>query len=105
MTPPDRDYARRPPTPPWGPSWARLVAGLATLIPLGLVGTGIITMSGAVASGSLQWIGIGLGGVLLGAAIAAPLGVFLVRGGKPWFASGIALVALLAIALLVLAFL
>ena len=62
-------------------------------------------MSGAVASASMQWIGIGLGTVLLGAAVAAPLGVFLVKGGKPWFASGISLVVALAALVLVLALL
>lgn len=102
---PDNTYARRPATPPWGPGWARLLAGMATLFPLGLAGTGIITMTAAVGSASLQWIGIGLATVLLGAAIAAPLGVFLAKGGKPWFVTGTALVVLLAATLLVFAFL
>ena len=90
--------------PDWGPPWARFVAGIATLVPLGLAGTGLVTMATAVGSSGLQWMFIGLMTAIISGALALPLGVFLMRGGQRWFVWGLTIVVVLIAVLLFLAF-
>ena len=89
----------------WQPHWAKALAYVSTVIPLGMAGTGVVTLASAAMTANGPWMLIGVGTALLGFLITAPAGMFIAKGGKLWFSIAMGAVGLLVIALAVLAWL
>lgn len=84
------------PTQPWGPLWARVLAGIV-LLPAAIFFTlGVRFFVQGFGPETLAGIGFIVGPILvmMAAAIAVPAGIFLARGGRTRFIIAMVVTAL-----------